>query len=136
MEGIARQPGPGRSEKCRRAMMRTCGWAPARRREWAHLPRSASPVTRPCPRAGRRSTHWSLGVPRQMLATALLLQVAAYIDAHAELLGAAGHRPLVRNGSHAAWEVMTARGADRLSAGDLHQSTATPEPSWGRGGRR
>jgi hypothetical protein len=36
---------------------------------------------------------------RQMLATALLAEVAAYIEAHADQLDADGHRLVVRNGS-------------------------------------
>ncbi len=48
---------------------------------------------------------------RQMLATALQVEVAAYIDAHADLLDPDGRRLVVRNGSHAQREVMTAAGA-------------------------
>jgi putative transposase len=48
---------------------------------------------------------------RQMLATALQAEVAAYIDAHADQLDADGRRLVVRNGSHAPREVMTAAGA-------------------------
>jgi transposase-like protein len=48
---------------------------------------------------------------RQMLATALQVEVAAYIDAHADLLDPVGRRLVVRNGSHAQREVMTAAGA-------------------------
>ncbi len=48
---------------------------------------------------------------RQMLATALQVEVAAYIEAHAELLDADGRRLVVRNGLQAPREVMTAAGA-------------------------
>jgi transposase-like protein len=48
---------------------------------------------------------------RQMLATALLAEVAAYVDAHAGQLDGAGHRLVVRNGHHQPREVMTAAGA-------------------------
>jgi putative transposase len=47
---------------------------------------------------------------RQMLAAALQAEVAAYIDAHAEQRDADGRRLVVRNGSHAPREVMTAAG--------------------------
>jgi hypothetical protein len=50
---------------------------------------------------------------RQMLATALQAEVAAYIDAHADQLDADGHRLVLRNGSYAPREVMTAAGAVR-----------------------
>ncbi len=46
-----------------------------------------------------------------MLATALQAEVAAYIDAHAGQRDADGRRLVVRNGSHAPREVMTAAGA-------------------------
>jgi putative transposase len=48
---------------------------------------------------------------RRMLATALQAEVAAYIDAHAGQRDADGRRLVVRNGSHAPREVMTAAGA-------------------------
>ena len=48
---------------------------------------------------------------RQMLATALQAEVAAYIDAHADALDEHGHRLVVRNGQHAEREVTTAAGA-------------------------
>jgi putative transposase len=48
---------------------------------------------------------------RQMLATALQAEVAAYIDAHADALDEHGHRLVVRNGQHAEREVSTAAGA-------------------------
>jgi putative transposase len=48
---------------------------------------------------------------RQMLAAALLAEVAAYVDAHAGEVGADGHRLVVRNGFHTAREVTTAAGA-------------------------
>ena len=48
---------------------------------------------------------------QQMLATALQAEVAAYIDAHVDQRDAEGRRLVVRNGSHAPREVMTAAGA-------------------------
>jgi putative transposase len=48
---------------------------------------------------------------RQMLASALQAEVAAYVEAHADQLDEAGHRLVVRNGHHAAREVTTAAGA-------------------------
>ena len=47
---------------------------------------------------------------RQMLATALLAEVAAYIDAHADQVDDNGHRLVVRNGFHDPREVATAAG--------------------------
>jgi putative transposase len=48
---------------------------------------------------------------RQMLAAALLAEVAAYVDAHAGEVDADGRRLVVRNGFHAGREVTTAAGA-------------------------
>jgi hypothetical protein len=48
---------------------------------------------------------------RQMLAAALLAEVAAYVDAHAHLVDEEGHRVVVRNGHHQPREVATAAGA-------------------------
>ena len=48
---------------------------------------------------------------RSMLAAALLAEVAAYVEAHADQVDQAGHRLVVRNGYHAAREVTTAAGA-------------------------
>jgi transposase-like protein len=48
---------------------------------------------------------------RQMLAAALLAEVAAYVDANAGEVDADGHRLVVRNGFHTAREVTTAAGA-------------------------
>jgi len=79
-----------------------------------------------------------------MLATALQVEVAAYIDAHADLLGPDGHRLVVRNGSHAPREVMTAAGAVPVRAprvNDKRIDDATGErirfssailPAWAR----
>jgi hypothetical protein len=39
-------------------------------------------------------------VPGQMLAAALLAEVAAYVDAHADQVDEDGHRLVVRNGHH------------------------------------
>jgi putative transposase len=48
---------------------------------------------------------------RQMLAAALLAEVAAHIEVHQDLVDADGHRLVVRNGFHAPREVSTASGA-------------------------
>jgi putative transposase len=48
---------------------------------------------------------------RQMLAAALLAEVAAHVEAHRHEVDADGHRLVVRNGFHAAREVTTAAGA-------------------------
>jgi len=48
---------------------------------------------------------------RTMLAAALQVEVAAFVEAHADQVAAAGHRLVVRNGHHAAREVTTAAGA-------------------------
>jgi putative transposase len=48
---------------------------------------------------------------RQMLAAALLAEVAAYVDANSGEVDADGHRLVVRNGFHTAREVTTAAGA-------------------------
>jgi len=48
---------------------------------------------------------------RQMLATALLAEVAAYVDAHANQVDDNGRRLVVRNGFHDPREVSTAAGA-------------------------
>ena len=47
---------------------------------------------------------------RQMLAAALLAEVAAYVEAHAGEVDENGHRLVVRNGFHAPREVVTAAG--------------------------
>ncbi len=49
---------------------------------------------------------------RLMLAEALQAEVAAYVEAHAELVDEDGRRLVVRNGYHQAREVSTAAGAD------------------------
>ncbi len=81
---------------------------------------------------------------RQMLATALQVEVAAYVDAHADLLDADGRRLVVRNGSQAPREVMTAAGAVPVRAprvNDKRTDEATGErvrfssailPAWAR----
>ena len=48
---------------------------------------------------------------RQMLAAALLAEVAAYVEAHQHEVDEQGHRLVVRNGFHAPREVATAAGA-------------------------
>jgi putative transposase len=53
---------------------------------------------------------------RQMLAAALLAEVAAYVEAHASELDADGRRLVVRNGHHQPRQVMTAAGAVAVRA--------------------
>src|SRR3954469_6700935 len=48
---------------------------------------------------------------RQMLAAALLAEVAGYVEAHRGEVDGDGRRVVVRNGFHAAREVTTAAGA-------------------------
>jgi len=48
---------------------------------------------------------------RQMLAAALLAEVAAYVEAHTDQVDEDGHRLVVRNGFHEPREVATAAGA-------------------------
>jgi len=53
---------------------------------------------------------------RAMLAAALQAEVAAYVEAHADQIDADGRRLVVRNGSHAEREVLTAAGAITVRA--------------------
>jgi transposase-like protein len=81
---------------------------------------------------------------RQMLAAALLAEVAAYIDTHADQLDAEGRRLVVRNGFHDPREVATAAGAVPVRAprvNDKRIDEATGErvrfssailPAWAR----
>ena len=48
---------------------------------------------------------------QQMLAAALLAEVAVYVEAHRREVGVDGHRLVVRNGFHVEREVTTAAGA-------------------------
>lgn len=48
---------------------------------------------------------------RQMLAAALLVEVAAYVEAHRHEVDEDGHRLVVRNGFHDPRQVATAAGA-------------------------
>ena len=81
---------------------------------------------------------------RQMLAAALLAEVAAYVDAHADQVDEDGHRLVVRNGHHQPREVMTAAGAvgvraprvnDRrvdASTGERMRFSSAILPAWAR----
>ena len=81
---------------------------------------------------------------RQMLAAALKAEVAAYIDAHAGELDEHGHRLVVRNGSHAGREVLTAAGAVAVTAprvndkridadtGERQRFSSAILPAWAR----
>ncbi len=48
---------------------------------------------------------------RQMLAAALQVEVAAYVDQFADVVDERGHRLVVRNGSHQQRDVTTGAGA-------------------------
>jgi len=63
---------------------------------------------------------------RALLAAALQAEVAAYIDAHAGEVDEAGHRLVVRNGSHAAREVATAAGAVPVKAPRVNDKRVDP----------
>ena len=81
---------------------------------------------------------------RQMLASALLAEVAAYVEAHADQVDSDGHRLVVRNGFHAEREVTTVAGAVAVKApriNDKRIDEATGErcrfssailPAWAR----
>jgi transposase-like protein len=81
---------------------------------------------------------------RQMLAAALQAEVAAYVEAFAEQVDEAGHRLVVRNGCHAAREVVTAAGAvpvcqprvndKRIDAetGERQRFSSAILPAWAR----
>ena len=81
---------------------------------------------------------------RQMLAAALKAEVAAYIDAHAGELDESGRRLVVRNGSHAGREVLTAAGAVAVTAprvndkridadtGERQRFSSAILPAWAR----
>jgi transposase-like protein len=81
---------------------------------------------------------------RQMLAAALLAEVAAYVEAHRSAVDDNGHRLVVRNGFHAEREVTTAAGVVPVRAprvNDKRTDDATGErqrfcsailPAWAR----
>jgi len=64
---------------------------------------------------------------RQMLAAALQAEVEDYIAAFTDQRDEAGRRLVVRNGSHAAREVMTAAGAVEVVAPRVNDRRADPE---------
>ena len=59
---------------------------------------------------------------RQMLAAALLAEVAAYAEAHAEQLDAAGRRLVVRNGYHAPTRTSLTRWSEQVFDGDSREA--------------
>ena len=81
---------------------------------------------------------------RQMLAAALQVEVAAYIDAHQGEVVEAGHRLVIRNGHHAEREVTTAAGAVPVRArrvndkrideetGERRRFSSAILPAWAR----
>jgi transposase-like protein len=64
---------------------------------------------------------------RQMLSAALIAEVAAYIDAHAEQVDENGHRLVVRNGYHDQRSVLTAAGAVSVRAPRVNDKRIDPE---------
>jgi putative transposase len=81
---------------------------------------------------------------RQMLAAALQVEVAAYIDAYQGEVDEAGHRLVIRNGHHAEREVTTAAGAVPVRAprvndkrideetGERRRFSSAILPAWAR----
>src|SRR6476661_1797131 len=81
---------------------------------------------------------------RQMLAAALAVEVAAYIDAHAGEVDEHGRRLVVRNGHHHQREVLTAAGAVSVTAprvndkridadtGERQRFSSAILPAWAR----
>jgi hypothetical protein len=81
---------------------------------------------------------------RQMLAAALQAEVVAYVEAQAGEVDDRGRRLVVRNGSHAEREVMTAAGAVRVrqprvndkrvdpSSGERRRFSSAILPAWSR----
>jgi putative transposase len=63
---------------------------------------------------------------QQMLAAALLAEVAAYVEAHAGEVDADGHRLVVRNGSHVPREVTTAAGAVQVRQPRVNDKRTDP----------
>src|SRR5271166_259976 len=64
---------------------------------------------------------------RAMLAAALRVEVAAYIDAHAGEVDENGYRLVVRNGYHDEREVLTAAGAVRVKAPRVNDRRVDPD---------
>jgi putative transposase len=64
---------------------------------------------------------------RQMLAAALAAKVAAYIDAHCNLVDDNGHRLVVRNGYHDERDVLTAAGAVAVKAPRVNDKRVDPD---------
>ena len=58
---------------------------------------------------------------RQIVAAALQIEVAAYVEAHADQLDEAGRRLVVRNGHHHEREVTTAAGARAAGQRQAHR---------------
>ena len=65
----------------------------------------------PNPAGGSMLDEFVRDGARQMLAAALLAEVAAFVDAHRGEVDDQGHRLVVRNGFHEPREVTTAAGA-------------------------
>ena len=63
---------------------------------------------------------------RQMLASALQAEVAAYVQAHAGQVDERGHRLVVRNGSALAREVVTGAGAVTVAALRVNDKRVDP----------
>ena len=102
------------------------------------------PAARPAAVGGSLLDELARDGARQMLAAALLAEVAAYMDTHADQLDAEGRRLVVSNGFHDPREVATAAGAVPVRAprvNDKRIDEATGErvrfssailPAWAR----
>ena len=64
---------------------------------------------------------------RQMLTAALLVEVAAYVDAHAGEVDESGYRLVVRNGYHDERTVLTAAGAVAVKAPRVNDKRVDPQ---------
>ena len=63
---------------------------------------------------------------RRMLAAALQAEVEAYVSAHTDAVDEAGHRLVVRNGSHAPRTVLTAAGGVEVQAPRVNNKRTDP----------
>jgi len=105
---------------------------------------SGSTVHRPAAVGGALLDDLVRDGARQMLAAALQAEVAAYVDTHRGEVDEAGHRLVVRNGSHAAREVTTTAGAVPVRAprvndkrvdevtGERRRFSSAILPAWAR----
>jgi putative transposase len=64
---------------------------------------------------------------RQMLAAALMAEVAAYVEQFADQLDADGRRLVVRNGYHQSRDMLTAAGAVEVTAPRVNDKRVDPD---------